>query len=164
MMFRSGDYGSQIVGWMPFESSQSLISQDVWTGALSCIKVYSPSLKLCSISGNRLSWSASMYFCESILPLTQFKVLSPENVMAPQTITLNLRLRGGHTKCGESFSSIRLQLYILLSFPITTEHSSEKINLFHDSIVQFFRDLAHFFLATKFSVLITTDFRIDRLT
>ena len=78
---RSGDCGGQIVGWMPFESSQSLVSRDVWISALSCIKVYSPSLKLCSVSGNRLSWSTSMYFCESILLLTQFKVLSPENVM-----------------------------------------------------------------------------------
>ena len=72
------------------------------------------------------------------------------HIMASQTITLNLRLPGGHTKCGESFSSIRLQLYILLSFPITTEHSSEKINLFYDSIVQFFRDLAQCFWQLSF--------------
>ena len=149
MMLRSGDCGGQIVGWMPFESSQSLVSLDVWTGALSCIKVYY-TVKLCSISGNTLSWSTSMYFCESIYLWPNS--LSPENVM---TITLNLRF--GHTKCGESFSSMSP------TYCYCTEHSSEKINLLID-IVQFFRDLAHFFLATKFFVLITTDFRIDRLT
>ena len=97
--------------------------------------------------------------------LTHFSVLWPPYVTAPQTIIETSLFIGGQTRCGASFSSSRLQLYIVESLPIsiTTEYSSEKQKLFQVSNAQFLRALAHLIRSSLFFVLITIDFLIALL-
>ena len=78
-----------------------------------------------------------------MFPLTYFSVLWPPYVTAPQTILETSLFLGGQTRYGASFSSSRLQQYILESLLITTEHSSEKLKFFQIYNAQFLRAFAH---------------------
>ena len=95
--------------------------------------------------------------------LTHFSVLWPPYVTAPQIIIETSLFLGGQTRYGASFSSSRLQQYIVESLLITTEHSSEKQKLFQVSNAQFMRALAHLIRSSLFFVLITIDFLIALL-
>ena len=99
-----------------------------------------------------------------MFPLIHFSVLLPPYVTAPQTIIETSLFLGGQTRYGASFSSSRLQQYILESLPITIEHSSENQKFYQVSKAQFLRALAHLIRNSLFFVLITIDFLIAVLT
>ena len=92
--------------------------------------------------------------------LTHFSVLWPPSVTAPQTIIEISLLLGGQTRYGASFSSSRLQQYMLEFLPITTEHSSEKQKFFQVSNAQFLWALVHLIRNCLIFILITIDFLI----
>ena len=116
------------------------------------------------IGGSNSSCRVEKYFWELMFPLTHFSVLWPPCVIAPQTIIQTSLFLRGQTRYGASFSSSRLQQYILESLPITAEHSSEKQKFFQVSNAQFLRALAHLIRSCLFFVLITIDFLIALLT
>ena len=99
-----------------------------------------------------------------MFPLTHFSVLWPPYVTAPQTIIETSLFLVGQTRYGASFSSSRLQQYILESLPISTEYSSEKLKFFQVSNAQFLRALAHLIRSSLFFALITIDFLIALMT
>ena len=91
-----------------------------------------------------VEWNNNLLFHSVLMfPLTHFSVLWPPYITAPQTIIETSLFLGGQTRYGASFSSSRLQQYILESLPIITEHSSEKLKFFQVSNAQFLRAFAH---------------------